>query len=195
MDRSERDAIALADVPLAAEAEGFVEVFAERGSAFRLQHEGLVPVHAESIPAGQPAAGRARFRRDAAGGGGGPSEASLVVLRAGANPGATGTVVWDLEVTSIVHPGESARHVARLRVEHDGAPLLPVELPPGAVVERMAIDGQAFPLSVEDGSWAFPLPAQRRYVTLAIEYTRTHQARVPSAGSIHPHRDLTSPSP
>ncbi|OYV94717.1 MAG: hypothetical protein B7Z73_02690, partial [Planctomycetia bacterium 21-64-5] len=161
---------ALVCVPEAVNQQATIEVRAVQDPPLVRNADRLEPV-----PLPQPAEGRyspvrAAFRYNPIDELGGASpEAVLLSRSVTASPGPA--TVWRLRLNSHYLASGDGRHLAVFDVENQGRPQCAVGLPAGADLVRVRVDGATTAARKESGRIVVPLPSERRFPFVTVEFS------------------------
>lgn len=97
--------------------------------------------------------------------------AEAVVLSRRDNSGADEATIWRLRLHSHYGLSGNSRNLAVFDLENHGRSRCSIHVPAGAELSHVAVDGLAIAVQQENDGISVPLPAERRFPLLTVEYS------------------------
>ena len=161
---------ALVCVPEAVNQQATIEVRAVQDPPLVRNADRLEPVPLPQPAEGRYSAVRAAFRYNPIDELGGTSPEAVLLFRSvAASPGPA--TVWRLRLNSHYLASGGGRHLAVFDVENQGRPQCAVRLPAGAELVRVRVDGATTAARQESGRIVVPLPSERRFPFVIVEFS------------------------
>ena len=162
-------AAALISVPEADSQQAAIEITATREPPLIRHADRLEPIPLKVPPADRYSDLRAAFHYDPIKELGGELAEAVVLSRE--SPSAGQAMIWRLRLHTHYLLSGGCRNLAVFDVENQGRPRCSIRLPAGAELLHVAVDGTAVAAQKDDGGFDVPLPTDRRFPMISLEYS------------------------
>ncbi len=162
-------ALALASLPEADSQTGQIDLYTTNGVLLWMEPSGLKPLTPPPLSAGQTSSRRATFRYSPA------QEQRLLVGHATVDSATPALWAWRAVTTAQLNATGVCLYCQRYDLENAGQANVNATLPEGAVLREVRVNGTRVGMASDEETSALqiPLPRDRRYVVVDIDYQIT----------------------